>query len=81
MLRDTDHIPQFVSCGDKTIAWARGGEGALVALLKGAAGLIKMDGERVLKWQARADTRELALFMSLGCESALSQTLITSTRF
>lgn len=77
-----DHIPQFVSRGDKTIAEARGGggEGALVALLKGAAGLIKMDGERVLKWQARADTRELALFMSLGCESALSQTLITSTR-
>lgn len=39
-----------------------------------------MDGERVLKWQARADTREFALFMSLGCESLLSQTLVTSPR-
>lgn len=38
-----------------------------------------MDGERVLKWQARADTREFALFMSLGCESVLSQTLITES--
>lgn len=35
----------------------------MVALLKGAVGLIKMDGERILKWQARADTRELAVFM------------------
>lgn len=52
----------------------------LVALLKGAARLIKIDGEGVLKWQAMADTRELALFTSLGCESALSQTLITSMR-
>lgn len=54
----------------------------LVAALKRGQlkGLIKIDGERVLKWQARADTRELVLFMSLGCESALSQTLITSAR-
>lgn len=57
MQRDTDHIPQFVSWGDKTIAGLMVVK-ELVALLKGAAGLIKMDGERVLKWQARANTRE-----------------------
>lgn len=51
-----------------------------MALLQGAAGLIKMDGGKVLKRQARADTGELALFMSLRCESALSQTLIAATR-
>lgn len=45
MLRDTDHIPQFVSRGNKTIAGTHGVEATLVALLNGAAGADK-DGWR-----------------------------------
>lgn len=78
-MRDTDHIPQFVSWG-KNHCRHHGGEAVLVVLLKRAPGPIKMDGEKVLKWQSRAHTGDSALFMSLGCESALSQTPVTCTR-
>lgn len=72
--------PTICQSGWKNHCSACGGKGVPVALRKkhGAEGLIKIDGERVLKCQARADARQLALFMSLGCESVLSQTLITS---
>lgn len=40
-----------------------------------------MDGERVLKWQRRADTGDSPLFACLGCESARSQTLVTHAGF